>query len=473
MLVDEEGYENICRSRKNVHAVISPGVQAKEIKLAESRKVFKSIHSENGDTRFCGYVQISSNTKVIALFNDNGLTDELTAGEEGIIIIEETPFYAEKGGQKGDTGTIKGNDGSNTIARVCDTQMPVEGLTVHYIRVENGSLHKHQQVIAQIDDMERIAIAANHTATHLLHYALLEVLGSHIKQAGSSVTSSQLRFDFTHNSPLKRDEIDRIEELINQKISENHLITSEITDFSTAQEKGAIALFGEKYGERVRIVDIGGFSKELCGGTHLDQTFRIGIFKIVSEQGIGSGVRRIEAVTREKAWQFIKKEEDALFELMHRLEVPQERLLQKVDILLEENALLKRDYRQLWKNTLPYRLEKVLLEKKQINGINVISAIIDTTDKTELRTAGDLIKEKAGSGIIILASQLKDDRIMLIVVVSDDLINRGYDAGELIRPLAESLNGQGGGKKHFAQAGGTGHAVLQNMFSDIGKYLEL
>ncbi|MDD3656926.1 MAG: alanine--tRNA ligase [Atribacterota bacterium] len=471
--VDEQEYEKyMLKQKERSRQSWGLGKTDRNL-LAKQEKLYRTIWSNSGDNKFCGYAQVSASTRIITLLNDSEQVEQLTTGEQGMIILEETPFYAEKGGQKGDTGTIMSADNSNSIACVYDTQMPLEGLIVHYVEVEKGTFRKDQMVKAQIDNQERIAIAANHTATHLLHYALREVLGSHVKQAGSSVTSERLRFDYSHYAPLKKEELDQIEKLVNQKVSENYPVTSEVTDFHAARQKGALALFGEKYGEKVRMIDIGGFCKELCGGTHLDQTSRIGIFKIVSEQGIGSGIRRIEAVTREKAWEGIKKDETMLQELQNILAVPQDRLFQKVQQLLVDNESLKREYHLLWKNTLPYRLEKIIQERKVVNGVTVVSAILDTPDKTELRLAGDLIKEKIHSGIIILATKLKEEKINLIIMISDDLINKGYDAVKIITPLAKDIHGQGGGKRHFAQAGGTDQAQLRAIFQNIEQYIQL
>ncbi len=474
LLVDEQGYQKYMleqKERSRSHQLWGADKVNHQF-LEKQVKLYKTIWADNRDTRFCGYAQISTNTRIIALLKGSEPVEQLSSAEEGIIILEETPFYAEKGGQKGDTGTILGADNSS-LAQVFDTQMPVEGLIVHYVQVKEGAFSKNQLVKAQIDNQDRIAIAANHTATHLLHYALREVLGSHVKQAGSSVTSEHLRFDYTHFAPLKKEELDEIEKMVNQKVNENYSITSEITDLNTAQQKGAIALFGEKYGEKVRMIDIGGFSRELCGGTHLDETSRIGIFKIISEQGIGSGLRRIEAVTREKAQESIKKEETLLQELEQILDVPQDRLLQKVNQLLQDNESLKCEYRLLWKNTLPSRLEKIIKEQKVIKGLTVVSAILDTIDKTDLREAGDSIKGKITSGIIILATISKDNRINLIIMLTDDLVDKGYDAGKLIQPIAIALNGQGGGKRHFAQAGGTDLTKLKTIFQNIEQYIQI
>jgi len=473
LLVNEEDYQKYMLEQKerSRQSWDSGKTDSKQDKKKE--ELYHNILSLNGETIFNGYHQISSQTEIIALIQGHEEVEQLETGQQGLIILKETPFYAEKGGQKGDCGTITASNGTSAMAKVYDTQTPLEGLIVHYVEVERGSFQKNQQVKAQIDDRERIAIAANHTATHLLHHALREVLGEHIKQAGSSVTAEHLRFDYTHYKPLKKEEIDRIEKIVNKQIEENYPVKSEITNLKAAREKGAIALFGEKYGDEVRMIDIGGFSRELCGGTHLDQTSKIGIFKIITEQGIGSGLRRIEAITREKAWETIKKEETQLQELQKILDAPQERLIQKIEQLISENEQLKREYRLLWKEVLPYQIDKLIQNKKIINNVTVVSAIIDSKEKKDLRETGDLIKEKIKSGIIILATELEESKINIIVMVTDDLINKGYDAGKIIKPLASAIDGKGGGKKHFAQAGGNNPEKLKSIYQNIENILQL
>ncbi|MFW6134939.1 MAG: alanine--tRNA ligase [Elusimicrobiota bacterium] len=473
LLVNEEDYHKYMleqkeRSRQSWDSAKTDSKQDKK-----KEELYHNILSSNGETIFNGYHQISSQTEIITLIQGHEEVEQLETGQQGLIILKETPFYAEKGGQKGDCGTITASNGTSAVAKVYDTQTPLEGLIVHYVKVERGFFQKNQLVKAQIDDRERIAIAANHTATHLLHHALREVLGEHVKQAGSSVTAEHLRFDYTHYKPLKKEEIEKIEKIVNNQIEENYPVKSEITNLKAAREKGAIALFGEKYGDEVRMIDIGGFSRELCGGTHLDQTSKIGIFKIITEQGIGSGLRRIEAITREKAWETIKKEETQLQELQKILDAPQERLIQKIEQLISENEQLKREYRLLWKEVLPYQINKLIQNKKIINNVTVVSAIINSKEKKDLRETGDLIKEKIRSGIIILATELEENKINIIVMVTDDLINKGYDAGKIIKPLANAINGKGGGKKHFAQAGGNNPEKLKSIFQNIENILHL
>ncbi|HOR42120.1 MAG TPA: alanine--tRNA ligase [Atribacterota bacterium] len=472
--VDEQDYEKYMQQQKERSRKFwKTGKTGQELS-EKQEKIYSEIQSAGGATKFCGYARISSHTKIIALIQNYKSVEVLNANQEGIIILEETPFYAEKGGQKGDTGTIVSLIAPTALARVYDTQMPLEGLVSHYVKIEKGSFHKNQTVMAQVDNAERIAIAANHTATHLLHYALREILGNHIKQAGSSVTADRLRFDFTHYAPLTQEELDQIEKLINSKISENFPVISEVTDFTSASQKGAIALFGEKYGEEVRIIDIGGFSKELCGGTHLEQTAQIGIFKILSEQGIGSGLRRIEATTREKAWESIKKEEALLLELVKSLEVPSDKLLQKAQQLRTENESLKRELHLLRKDMFTYQKEKIIADQKVVQGVAVFSAILGTEDKNELRDTGDLIKAQIKSGIIVLAAPLKENKIILIVMLTDDLVQKGYDAGNIITPLAQAINGKGGGKRQYAQAGGTGsQSRLKDLFKNIEQFIHL
>ncbi len=473
LLVDEEDYEKYMTEQKDRSRQSWGPAQSDGEEQEKQQKIFRKIHSDYGETIFNGYHQISSHTEIVALLRDHEQVEQLNAGQEGFLILKETPFYAEKGGQKGDRGSIVSSDQSSDLAQVTDTQMPVEGIIVHRVKVEKGSFYINQQVKAQIDDRERIAIAANHTATHLLHHALRNVLGEHVKQAGSSVTSEHLRFDYNHYKSPDKEELDQIEMQINRNIEENYPVRSEITDFKSAREKGAIALFGEKYGDEVRMIDIGGFSRELCGGTHLDQTSTIGLFKIISEQGIGSGIRRIEAVTREKAREFVRAMEDELRELEIMLDVPGKRLGQKVEQLLQENERLKREYRLLWKKIMPYQVEEIIQNKKVIHQIHVASAMIETRDKKDLREAGDMIREKMKSGIIILATQLDEKKPNIIVMVTDDLIARGYDAGRIIQPLAREINGSGGGKRHFAQAGGADSERLKTIIQNIENFIQL
>ncbi|MDD4363326.1 MAG: DHHA1 domain-containing protein, partial [Atribacterota bacterium] len=241
----------------------------------------------------------------------------------------------------------------------------------------------------------------------------------------------------------------------------------------SAKEEGAIALFGEKYGDTVRMIDIGGFSKELCGGTHLDNTSKIGFFKIEIEQSIGSGLRRIEAVTREKARAAIKENENQLLELQKLLDTPKKNIIAKIQQLISENENLKREFRLLWKEIMPFRVDEIIKNKNIIKNTAVISSIVDVKDKKDLREIGDLIKEKLNSGIIILGAKLEEDKISIIVMVTDDLINKGYDAGKIIKPFATAVNGKGGGKRNFAQAGGTGLEHLKKSFENIEENIQL
>ena len=471
--VSEEDYEKYMAEQKERSRQSWGSGKTDDEQQKQLGKIYRQIFSEHGETVFTGYHQISSRTEIIGLIQDQKLIDQLNVGQQGLVILKKTPFYAEKGGQKGDCGTIVSSNGLYSLARVYDTQISPEGIIAHYVHVEKGSLQKNQTVTAHINDRERIAIAANHTATHLLHHALREVLGDHVKQAGSSVTAEHLRFDYTHYQSLKKEELDQIEKIVNQQIEENYPVRSEKTNFKTALEKGAIALFGEKYGDEVRIIDIGGFSRELCGGTHLEQTSRIGLFKIITEQGIGSGIRRIEAVTKEKAWENIKEREMELLELEKMLNTPRERLIHKIQQLLSENETLKREYRLLWKKMLPCQIDELIQNKKMINQVTVISAIISTKDNKDLREAGDLIKEKIKSGIIILATELEENKINIIVMVTDDLINKGYVADKIIKPIAMAIDGRGGGKRHFAQAGGTDPEKMKTVFQNIEIVIQL
>ncbi|MDD4363695.1 MAG: alanine--tRNA ligase, partial [Atribacterota bacterium] len=299
--VDEKDYDKYMQEQKNRSRQSWPAGKDEQRQEEKMTSILQDLLSKFGGSVFTGYHQISSQTEIIAIIKQGEQVTQLDSGQKGLIILKETPFYAEKGGQKGDCGVITSLDNEEfSSANIYDTQTPVDDIIVHYATVEKGSFMVNQKVKAQVHNQERLAIAANHTATHLLHHALRSVLGEHVKQAGSSVTADHLRFDFTHYKSISDEELEEIEKIINKQIEEGYPVKSSITNIKSAKEEGAIALFGEKYGDTVRMIDIGGFSKELCGGTHLDNTSMIGFFKIEIEQSIGSGLRRIATVTRVK-----------------------------------------------------------------------------------------------------------------------------------------------------------------------------
>ena len=438
------------RSRKFwVEAKI--GVKNDKVK----QKLYEDILKEYGETEFIGYDFEEAKSKIIAIIKDDKLVEEAVAGDKCEIIIERTPFYAEKGGQMGDYGAIISSSQKDLLITVLDTQNPIEGLVVHSVIINKGKIRVNNEIIARVDLIRRTAIARNHTSTHLLHRALTEVLGSHVKQSGSAVNDHHLRFDFNHFAPLTKDELDKIEDLVNEKVLDDLKVETKFTTFDKAKEMGAIALFGEKYGEQVRVVKIGEFSLELCGGTHVNYTSNIGLFKILNEQGIGSSLRRVEAVTGEKALKYVKEREEIINEISDKLQIAPPEILLKIDQIISDVNNLKKEIKLTQSKLARYEIDRLISKRRESKGINIISVKVDALDINDLRNWGDLIKEKIKSGVIVLGIELNQNKVGLLAMVTEDLVSKGFDAGNIIRAIAPIVNGRGGGKKTMAQAGGS------------------
>jgi len=438
------------RSRKFwVEAKI--GVKNDKVK----QKLYEDILKEYGETEFIGYDFEEAKSKIIAIIKDDKLVEEAVAGDKCEIIIERTPFYAEKGGQMGDYGAIISSSQKDLLITVLDTQNPIEGLVVHSVIINKGKIRVNNEIIARVDLIRRTAIARNHTSTHLLHRALTEVLGSHVKQSGSAVNDHHLRFDFNHFAPLTKDELDKIEDLVNEKVLDDLKVETKFTTFDKAKEMGAIALFGEKYGEQVRVVKIGEFSLELCGGTHVNYTSNIGLFKILNEQGIGSSLRRVEAVTGEKALKYVKEREEIINEISDKLQIAPPEILLKIDQIISDVNNLKKEIKLTQSKLARYEIDRLISKKRESKGINIISVKVDALDINDLRNWGDLIKEKIKSGVIVLGTELNQNKVGLLAMVTEDLVSKGFDAGNIIRAIAPIVNGRGGGKKTMAQAEGS------------------
>ncbi|ADC90175.1 alanyl-tRNA synthetase [Thermocrinis albus DSM 14484] len=443
LTIDMEGFEremNLQRERARKHFKI----EAKQIK-----PVYSHLKELGKTSRFVGYQQYSSFTKVLAIVKDGQLVSELREGEKGEIVIEETPFYAEGGGQVGDTGIIEGMEG---VFHVEDTQSPTEGVILHIGVVTKGRIKVGDEVLAQIDAERREDIRRNHTATHLLHAALRYVLGDHVRQAGSLVSDKYLRFDFTHSSPLKEEEIKKIEELVNQQIMKNEPVIVEEMDYRTAISSGAIAIFEEKYGERVRVISAGSFSKELCGGTHVDRTGDIGYFKIISQESVGAGVRRIVAKTGRWAVEEAYREHILLKELAEHLGTDPGNLLSVVEKLEERVKLLEREKSELELKLLQEKLKEAL-KKESINGVNLYWGMVENTDQSALRQMADQIRSKDSSAVIFLAS-VKGEKLSTLVAVSKNLTHK-LSAVDIVKQIGPILGGGGGGREDLAQGGGT------------------
>ena len=421
-----------------------------------------AILEQVGETDFCGYTKNQADCKVLALVKDGARVDSLKAGEQGGIVLEKTPFYAEKGGQVGDTGIIYAPD---MRATVTDTQEPEKGLVVHYVRVEEGQIAEGSQVRASIDSLRRERIRRNNSATHILHWALREVLGDHVKQAGSLVAPDRLRFDFTHFEGATREQLAEVERLANRKIMENHRVNTYETSLVSAREAGVTGLFGEKYGEFVRVVDMEGFSQELCGGTHVSATSEIGLVKIISEGSVGSNLRRIEAVTSFDALEYLNRVEAELLEASAILRVPpfdvSERSAANVKSIKEMTHQLKRGMSTIADDGITKLLDLAVEAKGDYPVI--IAQHIKPTDAGSLRNAWDVLRGRmAKPGAVVLAAvSEKDGNPLLLAAGTQEAVDAGFNAGAVIKAISGNIKGGGGGKPTMAQAGGKDASGLE------------
>lgn len=414
-------------------------------------------------TEFVGYTETSINSRVLLVMKEEKSTEALNANEKGIVLLDKTPFYPEGGGQVGDTGTLKGD---GFIAKVTGTKKNSIGQILHFVHIVEGTLKKGTEVIAKIDKFERLSTARNHSVTHLLHKALKEVLGDHVNQAGSLVMADRLRFDFTHFEALKKDEISKIERIVNNKIFEGLEVVIVETTLDDARKQGAEALFDEKYGDVVRLVKIGDYSKELCGGTHISNSSQIGIFKIISESGIASGVRRIEAVTGEKAYELFTEMDLQLNQLSDILKSNKKEIITKANHIVEETKRLEKEIEKLNSKLAASKLNDIINEIYVVNGIKVISKRIDGMDINSLRQLGDKIKESEGSILVVLGSVL-NDKVSFVAMATKDLVSRGIHAGNIVREVAKVTGGGGGGRPDMAQAGGKNPIKIDDALNKV------
>lgn len=421
----------------------------KTVQQLATENLFSDFINQGGECQFVGYSEHTFASLVKALVVDGKLVDKMEAGQSGMVILDRTPFYAEMGGQIGDTGSLANE---KILFQVSSCIAPYSGIIAHVGTLEKGELIVGSSVTASIDGEKRQKIANNHTATHLLHWALHKVLGEHIKQAGSVVEASRLRFDFSHHKPLTQEEIEHIEELVNGKIRENRYVETYELSYDDAQKRSDIKqFFGEKYGSRVRVIDIE-FSKELCGGTHVVQLGSIGLFKIAKESSIAAGVRRIEAVTGIEAEALYRHSEKHLSDLATVLKTQVPKLSERVEKLLEENKRLTHELKAARKGSLEGIIKSLAANVEQISGIPLLVAQVDLQGD-ELRVFADELSAKVPSGIIVLAVAT-DESCQLLVRVSDDFVAKGIKANEIIQAIAPLIGGTGGGKSNSAQAGG-------------------
>lgn len=420
------------------------------------------------DTSFEGYENIELSSRILSLFKDSQRVDELTAGDEGVILLDKTPFYGESGGQVGDRGIIKNDD---FTAEVMDTKLNKDGVYIHLVKVMEGSASEGNKVLASIENTRRESLRKNHSATHLLHKALKEVVGQHVNQAGSIVLPNRFRFDFTHFQALTKDELARIERKVNEKILASLDVETIERSLDQAKEMGAIGLFDEKYDDKVRIVKMGDYSMELCGGTHVLNTSNIGLFKIVAETGIASGVRRIEGITGISVYDYMLDIEEDLEKVSNVLKTNKNNLYDKSISIMEEIKLQEKEIQEL-EAKLSKDISKSLIDTaRDIMGVPLITYKTDSMDINALRTLGDEIKSKINSGVIVLASTA-NDKLIFISMVTKDLIDKGIKAGNIVKELALITGGNGGGRPDMAQAGGKDISKLDYALKMIEGILE-
>ncbi len=449
--------------------------KAFEMQRERSRRDYVSGKTEeqvthsvyDGKTNFVGYgIQDSLKANLRAIIVDGMRVENIEMGQKGELVLDSTPFYAESGGQVSDTGYIVQG---NNRARVADTIYRGTAIT-HVVEMESGALRVGDEVEAIVDLEKRRITMKNHTATHLLQAALREVLGPHVKQAGSLVAPERLRFDFTHYSPLTQAEINKTENLVNEQIWLNTPVRTSVMDLDAAMKSGAVALFGEKYQEKVRVVEVGNYSRELCGGTHVSATGDIGLFKVISEGGISAGVRRIEALTGPGAFARFRSDEQILEEIQNEHKVARDEMPAYIEKLQGQIRDLQRQILDLKAQTARANIESMLSRSREIQGIRVLADSVPAMDRTSLRTLADELKRKLGSGVVILGTS-QNDKAAIVVMVTQDICQR-IPAERIIKTMAPLIGGAGGGKPELAEAGGKDCSKLADAISGSYSVIE-
>ncbi|MEH7490774.1 alanine--tRNA ligase [Neobacillus niacini] len=419
-------------------------------------------------SKFIGYDQLETSSTIVAIVKHGELVDEAFSGDEVQLILDVTPFYAESGGQIADRGIIQAE---GVTVSVLDVQKAPNGQNLHKAVVESGILKTDAKVTAIVNQENRVQIIKNHTATHLLHQALKDVLGTHVNQAGSLVEPDRLRFDFSHFGQVQPDELEEIERIVNEKIWKNIEVNISLKPIAEAKSMGAMALFGEKYGDIVRVVKVGDYSLELCGGCHVPNTSVIGLFKIVSEGGIGAGTRRIEAVTGESAYQLMNDQVGLLKDAADKLKTNPKEVVNRIEVLMAEIKQLQRENESLTAKLGNIEAGNLVSKAKQIDGVTVLAAKVQASDMNNLRNMADDLKQKIGSAVILLGS-VDEGKVNLIAAVTKDLIDKGYHAGKLIKEVATRCGGGGGGRPDMAQAGGKDPEKLDSALQFVEEWVK-
>ncbi len=446
MEIDEDAFTAEMKAQKER----ARSARAKSNYMGAAETVYNELPVEL-ETAFAGYdVYDVANAKIVALVANEAVAETAQAGDTVAVFLDRTPFYAESGGQVGDQGVIKTETG---VVKVTNCVKVVGGKIAHMGEVTEGLVQVGEMACANIDVELRMASSRNHSATHLLHKALRTVLGTHVEQAGSYVSADRLRFDFTHFAAMTADEIKEVERLVNDAIFASYDVHTDEMSIDAARNRGAMALFGEKYGEVVRVVDMGGYSIELCGGAHLKNTAQVGSFKILSENGVAAGVRRIEAVTGKEALKHYQAQEDEIKEICRLVKSTPDKLLSRLEQLLAEQKETAKELEKLKAKMAGGAADEMLSGKVEIGGVAVLAAEVKDMDGNALRTLGDQLKQKLGSGVVVLASG-KDGKVNLMAMATDDVVKKGVHAGNIIKAAAAVCGGGGGGRPNMAQAGG-------------------
>ncbi len=461
--MDEEGFEQAMKAQRET----AKGTFGEHNYMGADVTVYESI-DPSVTTEFVGYDTLTVKSEVTVLTTEDEIADALSDGEKGTIFVKESPFYAASGGQEADTGIIRTADFEFQVE---DVKKLLGGKYAHIGHVTRGMVKIGDQVTLEADRGKRALSARNHSATHLLQKALKEVLGNHVEQAGSSVNENRLRFDFTHFSSLTEDEIRKVEEIVNERIQEHLPVKAENMPIEEARKTGAAALFGEKYGDIVRVVSMGEFSKEFCGGTHVENTGVINAFKIISETGVAAGVRRIEALTSKGLLDYYEETEHKLIEAAKLLKTTPDMLMDKLSHLLADHKALKNELESTKSKMAQSAAGDVMNQVTEVCGVKLLAAKVDGVDMNKLRELGDSLREKLGDGVIVLASAV-NGKVNLIAMVSDGAMKKGAHAGSLIKGIAALVGGGGGGRPNMAQAGGKNPAGIEDALAKAKEVLE-
>ena len=462
--VDMDGFNNAMNKQKET----ARGARKETNYMGADATVYDKI-----DTRitseFVGYDTLETESEITVLTTSEDITDTLAEGMEGTIIVNKTPFYATMGGQQGDTGVITCN---GSVFEVIDTIRLKGGRVGHVGKVTAGSFNVGDKVTLTVDEKKRIDTAKNHSATHLLQEALRIVLGNHVEQAGSLVTPDRLRFDFTHFQPMTEEEIEKVEAIVNEQIAKSIDVETKVLAIEDAKKTGAKALFNEKYGDTVRVVCMGDFSKEFCGGTHVSNTGLINSFKIVSESGVAAGVRRIEALTGNGVFAYYKDIEKKYNDICKAAKATPANVEEKIAHMQAEIKSLNSEIESLKNKAANEALGDVLNQAEDVNGVKFLAVKLNDVDMNELRNLSDDLKSKIGSGVVVLASAMGSDKVNLIVTATDDIVKAGVHAGNIIKSAAPCVGGGGGGRPNMAQAGGKNPAGIPDAIAQAKTALE-